>query len=184
MDALRFAIFDTETTGFEPGHVLQLAVVVARPDGTIEDEWSAYVRRRFWRPGRLGAHHVHGITRRDLRGGVTPDAALRALERRCAGAVPVAHNAAFDVTFLRAEAERLGRTLDIGPVLCSLTLSRSLDPQRTYSHKLAELAKRYGVADIPTHDALADSRTTAAVLPHLLSAAGIRDAAGLEPYCR
>ena len=182
MDALRFAIFDTETTGFEPGHVLQLAVVVSRADGTIDDEWSAYVKRRFWRPGRLGAHHVHGITRRNLRVGVPVGEALDHLERRCAGAIPVAHNAAFDVTFLRAEAERLGRPLDIGPVLCSLRLSRSLDPQRTRSHKLAELARHYGVADIPTHDALADSRTTAAVLPHLLAAAHVRDAADLQPY--
>jgi DNA polymerase-3 subunit epsilon len=182
MNALRFAIFDTETTGFEPGHVLQLAVVIARADGTIDDEWSTYVKRRFWKPGRLGAHHVHGITRRSLRAGVPPREALDEFERRCAGAVPVAHNAKFDVTFLRAEAQRLGRTLSIGSVLCSLTLSRALDPQRTRSHKLFDLARYYDVADVPTHDALADCRTTAGVLPHLLDAANVRDAGDLAPY--
>lgn len=108
--------------------------------------------------------------------------ALNALEQRCAGAIPVAHNAAFDLSFLRAEASRLGRQLHIDPVLCSLTLSRSLDPQRTRSHKLVDLARHYGVTQLPTHDALADSTTTAAVLAHLVREAGIDSAEALAPY--
>ncbi len=182
MNALRFAIFDTETTGFSPGHVLQVAVVIARGDGTIEDSWSTYVARRFWRPGRLGAYHVHGITRRALRGGISMREALDAFEQRCAGAIPVAHNAAFDLTFLRAEATRLNRPLHIDPVLCSLTLSRSLDPKRTRSHKLVDLARHYGVTQLPTHDALDDSHTTAAVLTRLLREARIDSVDALAPY--
>jgi DNA polymerase-3 subunit epsilon len=182
MNELRFAIFDTETTGFEPGHVLQVAVVVARFDGTIEHQWSSYVKRRFWKPGHLGAYHVHGITRRTLRGGIPIDEVLTTFEQQCAGAIPVAHNASFDVRFLRAEAERLGRPLALDPVLCTLTMSRALDAARKRSHKLVDLAQHYGVADIPTHDALADSRTTAAILPHLLAAAGVNGAADLAPY--
>ena len=182
MNPLRFAIFDTETTGFTPGHVLQVAVVVARADGTVEDTWSAYVKRRFWKPGRLGAYHVHGITRRDLRGGVPMHEALDHLEQRCVDAIPVAHNAAFDLAFLNAEATRLNRALTLKPVLCSLTLSRSLDPQRQRSHKLVYLARQYSVKDIPTHDALADSLTTAAVLSRLVIEADIRDVDDLAPY--
>ena len=182
MHPLRFAILDTETTGFTPGHVLQVAVVIARGDGTIEDSWSTYITRRFWRPGRLGAHHVHGITRRTLRGGMPPHDAIEQLEHRCVNAIPVAHNAAFDLTFLRAEAARLGCELRMGPMLCSLTLSRSLDPQRSRSHKLVDLARHYGVDEVPTHDALADSRTTAAVLSHLLLAANVNSVEDLAPY--
>lgn len=182
MSALRFAVLDTETTGFTPGHILQVAVVVARGDGGIEHTWSTYIARRFWRPGRLGAYHVHGITRRALRGGIPMHDALDALERHCAGAIPVAHNAAFDLAFLRAEATRLSRPLRIDPVLCSLKLSRSLDPQRARSHKLVDLARHYGITQLPTHDALADSTTTAAVLAHLLADAGIHQADDLAPY--
>ena len=187
MSTMRFAIIDTETTGFRPGHVLQVAVVTAqvtaeKNDAVIDDEWSAYVKRRFWKPGRLGAHHVHGITRRSLRSGLPIASVLDELESRCVGAIPVAHNAAFDLAFLRAEASRLERELHVGPVLCSLMLSRALDPQRTRSHKLVDLARHYGVAQLPTHDALADSRTTAAVLAHLLADASVRAVEDLAPY--
>ena len=165
---LRFVVFDTETTGLEPGHILQLAYVVVRGNGQVLEDYSTYVKRRFWRPGPLGAHHVHGISRRHLRSGVSMLDALDRLEQACADALPVAHNAAFDLTFLRAESLRLGRPLRLEPTLCSLKLSRSLDPQRSRRHKLANLVEHYGLAAIPTHDALADARATASLLPHLL----------------
>jgi len=67
----RFAVVDTETTGLSPDTcaILQLGIVIVRGDGVIEDQFSTYIKRRFWKTGRLGAHHVHGITRRHLRTG-------------------------------------------------------------------------------------------------------------------
>ena len=178
----RFVVFDTETTGLEPGHVLQLAFVVVRGNGEMLEDYSTYVKRRFWRPGPLGAHHVHGITRRNLRSGVPMRDALDQLERACEGAIPVAHNAAFDLTFLRAESQRLGRPLRLEPTLCSLKLSRSLDPQRSRRHKLANLVEHYGLDAIPTHDALADARATASLLPHLLRDRGASRLGDIDAY--
>ena len=143
---LRFVVFDTETTGLEPGHILQLAFVVVHGNGEVLEDYTTYVKRRFWRPGPLGAHHVHGITRRHLRSGVAIGEALDRLEQACSGALPVAHNAAFDLTFLRTESDRLGRQLRMEPTLCSLRLSRSLDPQRSRRHKLANLVEQHAAA--------------------------------------
>ena len=64
-------------------------------------------------------------------------------------------------------------TLPINEPLCTLRMSRALDPDRQLSHRLADLCARYDVMLVRPHDALADADATAAVLPHLLRAHGI-----------
>lgn len=177
----RFAVVDTETTGLSPAtcSMLQLGIVVVRGDGTIESQFSTYIRRRFWKPGRLGAHHIHGITRRNLRSGVTIHEALDRLSTELKTATFVAHNAKFDLGFLRAEAQRCGHPLIIHDPICTLTLSRSLDPTKAHPHNLRQLAIRYGIHDVPNHDALADAMVTARLLPLLLAKANITHAGEL-----
>lgn len=170
ISSMRFAIVDTETTGLFPAtdRLLQIAVVIARGDGTIEHQFATHIKRLVLKPGRLGAHHVHGITRGDLHRGMPPEAALQELQTLLQGAVFAAHNATFDLGFLRAEARRANFALHIPSHVCTLKMSRALDPQSTKSHKLSEIAKRYNLVNERQHDALADALTTAAVLPRLL----------------
>ena len=82
------------------------------------------------------------------------------------------------------EQRKAGKThgVDVPIVnpLCTLTLSRRLDPDRQLSHRLTDLCARYGVELVRPHDALADADATAAVLPHLLQAHGITSAAQLS----
>ena len=165
----RFAIVDTETTGLFPAkdRVLQLGVVIVRGDGTIESQFSTHIKRLVFKPGRLGAHHVHGITRSDLLRGTPLETALQELQDMLQGAVFTAHNAAFDLGFLRAEANRANFALNIPSHICTLRMSRALDPKSTRSHKLSEIAKRYNIVNDRQHDALADALITAAVLPRL-----------------
>lgn len=172
---MRFAVVDTETTGLSPTTcaMLQLGIVVVRGDGTIESQFSTYIKRRFWKPGRLGAHHIHGITRRNLRTGVTIHEALDRLSTELQTATFVAHNAKFDLGFLRSEAQRCGNPLTIHDPICTLTLSRSLDPNKAHPHNLRQLAIRYGITDVPNHDALADALVTARLLPLLLAKANV-----------
>lgn len=171
VSSMRFAVVDTETTGLSPAtdRLLQIGVVVVRGDGTIEHQFATHIKRHFFKPGRLGAHHVHGITRGDLHRGIPPEAALQALQVLLQGAVFTAHNAAFDLEFLRAEATLANFALQIPSPICTLKMSQALDPQSTKSHKLSEIAKRYNLVNGHQHDALADALVTAAVLPRLLS---------------
>ena len=48
LDEQRFAVVDVETSGLSPRRhrILQVAVVQARADGTILDEWASDVRPR------------------------------------------------------------------------------------------------------------------------------------------
>jgi DNA polymerase III subunit epsilon len=84
-----------------------------------------------------------------------------------AGAVLVAHNAAFDVAVLDRAARRvLGRPMGL-PSLCTFKLARRLLPDVTKA-SLDGLAAHYGLAKASRHRALADAELTAAILIRLM----------------
>jgi DNA polymerase-3 subunit epsilon len=182
-----FAVVDLATSGLSMRRhrVLQIGLVIVQADGTVLDEWSSFVKLR-WPLQRVGPTEIHGITRRILRGAPALDDALDELGARLDGSLFTAHNAAFDAGFLsRASRHRpatgpLRRSLD--PALCTLRMSRRLDPTREQSHRLADVCARYGVALERPHDALGDALATAAVLPHLLQAHGIADTEQLSAF--
>lgn len=182
--AQRFAVVDTETTGLSTTDdvVLQIGVVVVRADGTVEYEYSTYLRRLTWGFGHPGAYSVHGITRRKLRSGAKPADALAHLNESLRGALFTAHNAKFDLGFLASDAARFGIDMQLSPALCTLQLSRKLDPKRERSHKLGDVAQHYGIDRVQQHDALADARLTARCLPHLLRNLSITSAADLRSH--
>jgi DNA polymerase-3 subunit epsilon len=98
---------------------------------------------------------------------------LRELAVRLDGSRFVAHNAPFDIGFLHRAAARHGVVMPVNEPLCTLRMSRALDPDRRQRHRLTDLCERYGVELVRPHDALADADATAAVLPHLLRAHGV-----------
>lgn len=181
---VRFAVIDVETSGLRPrrDHLLQIAVVVADASGSVVSQWSTYVRPRWWRIARLGPRHVHGITRSMLRHAPTESEAIAELAARVRGAVVTAHNAGFDMAFVRRATRRAGVALPRAQLLCTLRMSRALDPERLQSHRLGDVCARYGVEPGRAHDALADAEATAAILPHLLAALRIDDVGALTPY--
>jgi DNA polymerase III epsilon subunit-like protein len=175
----RFAVVDVETSGLsvKRHRVLQLAVVSMLGDGTVVDRWTTDVRAL-----RVGPRRIHGITRR--RAWRAPSFAVVAPElvRRLDGTVVVAHHARFDWAFLGRALRRAGVEAPAGGQLCTLQLSRSLDPDRERRHGLSDLCERYGVARGQQHDALADAEATARVLPKLLAEAGIIDGTMLQEH--
>jgi DNA polymerase-3 subunit epsilon len=178
----RFAVVDVETSGLRPGrdNVLQVAVVTVEADGSVVDRWQTLVKLR-WPWSRVGPTHIHGLRRRALRRATPPVDAIAELVSRIDGAVFTAHNAAFDAKFVRKWARRHGVELDVAQPLCTLDLSRRLDPDRLLAHGLADVCERYGVTLERHHDALADATATAAVLPYLLRAWDVNDPTDLEP---
>ena len=179
----RFAVVDVETSGLSTRrhHVLQIGLVTVEADGDVVDEWATLVHLdRPWH--RVGSARVHGIRRRDVRRAPRAAEALAELARRIDGAVFTAHNAGFDAAFLERAAQRHRVELRLRPRLCTLGLSRTLDPDRQLTHGLLAVCDRYGIALDHHHDALADARATAAVLPHLLAAHGVLDGAGTAEH--
>ncbi|MDX2379408.1 MAG: 3'-5' exonuclease [Acidimicrobiia bacterium] len=182
----RFAVVDLETSGLSSRRhrILQLAMVTVEADGTRLDSWETLVKLR-WPWQRVGPTQVHGLRRGDLRGAPPLDEVLDEFSERLDGALFTAHNAEFDSEFLlRAARRRQGLDLDatLAPRLCTLRMSRRLDPERERSHRLGDVCDRYGVEISRPHDALADATATAEVLPHLLAAHDISEPGQLEPH--
>ena len=171
----RFAVVDIETTGLEPAdhHILQIAVVHSDSTGRVLSSWSTYVKPPRWPFASLGPRDVHGISRRSLRGAPRVREALAELADHLRGEVFTAHNVDFDLPFLQHHAHLAGVELQVVAPVCTLALSRSLDPSATRSHRLVDLCERYGVELTRAHDALEDSRSTAGILPHLIKESGV-----------
>lgn len=179
----RFAVVDIETSGLSTRRhrVLQVAVVSV-DQGAVVDEWSSLIALRWpWPIHRVGPRRVHGIGRRDLRGAPKQAAVLAELADRLDGSVFTAHNVRFDWPFLASAARQARVELTPSARLCTLRLSRSLDPERALSHRLGDMTARYGISNDRPHDALHDARATAAALPHLLRAHEITTADDLVP---
>jgi DNA polymerase-3 subunit epsilon len=177
----RFAVVDIETSGLSlrRHRILQIAVVTVE-GGEIVDEWSSLIGLR-WPWQRVGPRRMHGIDRRSLRGAPDRHVVLEQLARRLDGTVFTAHNASFDWAFIQRAARREHIELPSVQRLCTLQLSRRLDPERTASHRLRDLCDRYGVPNDKPHDALYDARATAVVLGHLLAANEVAASDDLDP---
>ena len=177
----RFAVVDIETSGLSlrRHRILQVAVVTV-DNGVMVDEWSSLVRLR-WPWQRVGPRAVHGIDRRSLRTAPDRRQVLTELAERLDGTVFTAHNAAFDWSFIERAARRDHVVLPPVQRLCTLRLSRKLDPDRLSSHRLDDLCVRYDVANDRPHHALYDAKATAAVLPYLLAGHQVAAAADLDP---
>lgn len=182
----RFAVVDLETSGLDARRhrMLQVAMVTVDEFGEVHDEWETFVKLR-WPLGRVGPTHVHGITRSMLRGAPRLQSVLDQFSQRLGDSMFVAHNARFDGEFL-SRASRRHASVGLGDALerrlCTLRMSRRLDPERELSHRLADVCTRYDVALDRPHEALADARATAAILPHLLRAHHVTAVADLEPF--
>ena len=187
MSLPRFAVVDLETSGLDSRRhrMLQVAMVTIDESGVIHDEWETYVKLR-WPLARVGPTDVHGITRPMLRGAPRLSDVLDEFSERLGDSMFVAHNARFDGEFLaraaRHRAAPMRLTTALERRLCTLRMSRRLDPDRELSHRLSDVCERYEVALDRPHQALADAMATAAVLPHLLRAHDVRDLDDLAPF--
>ena len=93
---------------------------------------------------------------------------------------------AFDGEFLPNTTRRSRTTTTLPQLLerrlCTLRMSRRLDPDRVRSHRLIDLCDLYGVSLDRPHEARSDALATAAILPHLLRAHDVTDIGDLEPF--
>ena len=179
-----FVIFDIETTGLNPyRHKLIEIGAVKVEKGIITDRFSEFVNPIVSIPYEI--EQLTGITDLMLKdAGVLEDVLPRFLEF-CEGSVLVAHNAQFDVNFIRLKAAELGITVDY-TVADTMTMARVLLHElKTFN--LKSVTKATGVLLENHHRAVDDAEATAGVFLRfleMLKEKGIKTLAGLNEFGR
>lgn len=167
-----WAIVDVETSGFRPGQarVLSLAALAIGPDGQVEQSVVSLLN-----PGvDPGPTHVHGLTAGMLEDQPQFADIVGELIELLGGRTLVAHNAAFDYSFLTAEAELVDAQLPIDTVMCTVELARRLE-LGVDNLRLETLAAHWDVAQTRPHDAFDDAVVLSGVLASALQRARERD---------
>lgn len=167
-----FVVVDLETTGTRASgdEITEIGAVRVR-GGEVQAELSTFVAIRGTLPGHIS--RLTGIAPADLVDAPPLGEVMSTFLEFSRGAVLVAHNARFDLGFLRAASVSTGLEWPEPPTLCTLTLARRiLHPGETPSHRLGHLAAHLGATVEPNHRALQDARATVDVLHALISRVG------------
>ena len=177
LTALSYTVFDTETTGLQPSkgdEIVSIGAVRIVNGRLLEQEvFEQLVDPRHAMSPE--ASRITGIEASMLENQPTIDRVLPAFRTFCEDTVLVAHNAAFDMRFLRLKEEAAGVRF-AQPVLDTLLLSAVIHPQ-VESHGLEAIAERMGVNPIGRHTALGDAIMTGEIFLRmipLLAQQGIR----------
>lgn len=160
-----YCVLDLETTGFSPRleKITEIGVMKYQ-DGKVIDKFSCFVNPEKSIPPRVV--EVTGITDDMVRKAETIDKVFPKLLEFIKDSVLVAHNAEFDVGFLRHVAKELGYEFDF-TYLDTLSLAYELFPEyKTY--KLGRIAKNLGIKVDVAHRALDDVDTTVKVFKVML----------------
>jgi DNA polymerase-3 subunit epsilon len=163
-----FAVIDLETTGWSPGAaaITEIAAVRVR-GGRRQGEFASLVNPGV--PVPPGIEDLTGISDWMLAAAPRLPAVLPGLLDFADRCVLVAHNAPFDVGFLRAACAECGLAWPRFTVLDTVMLARQLmDPDEVPDCKLGTLAGFFRARTAPSHRALADARATADVLGWLI----------------
>jgi DNA polymerase III subunit epsilon len=147
-------IFDFETTGLNPetDRVIEMAAVRVR-NGIVVGEFSTLVNHPEITSLPPKITEITGITTDMMREGISERSAFQMLNRFIGDSTLVAHNAAFDLSFLHYVLMRLaGRTFD-NPFIDTLSICRD---RFAYPHKLTDMCDRLGIRLDGAHRALND----------------------------
>lgn len=156
-----YLALDFETTGLDPARerVVEVGAIRFIPGeaGVTEaGSLSSLVNPGIRIPRQVIA--IHGITDEAVEGSPRFPEVGPVLQALASGAYIVAHNAPFDLAFLRAELARAGLASPLNPVIDTRILAKAAFPGLT-SYKLVDLATRFGIDKGRSHRALDDART-------------------------
>ncbi len=173
-------VFDIETTGFSPvsDRIIEIGAVKVR-EGKITDRFSVFVNPEKPIPFRI--EQLTGINDNMVMDADKIEEVLPAFLDFCGDAVLAAHNAGFDMSFIRENARRLGMPREF-TYLDTMGIARLLLPGQA-KHTLDAVAKTLHLSLENHHRAVDDAECTAQMYQaflKMLSDKGIESLSQLE----
>ncbi len=167
-----YVVFDIETTGFSPlyNKIIEIGAVKVSK-GEIVDKFSTFVN-----PEEPIPYRIEQLT--SINDGMVIDAPaidkiLPEFLKFCKGAVMVAHNADFDMSFIISEGKKLGIERDY-TIVDTVALARMLLPHIS-KYKLDNVAKALNVSLENHHRAVDDAGCTAEIFVKFIEMLKVRD---------
>ena len=161
-----FVVFDLETTGFDKKEckIIEIGAVKIR-NGEVIDTFSEFVDPEQPIPPKIT--ELTSITDSMVEGAEKIEVMLPRFKEFCKDCVLVAHNALFDVGFMKEKARQQGTDFEFC-YMDTLTLGRAMYPGLT-NHKLDTISKHLNVILENHHRAVDDAKATADVFVKMMN---------------
>ncbi len=179
-----YVVFDIETTGFSPiyNKIIEIGAVKV-VGGEIVDRWSTFVNPQVPIPKEIET--LTGINDHMVKDAPTIEQILPEFLAFCEGCIMVAHNAAFDMSFIYTNAKRQNLSasytvVDTVGIACVLLTTLG-------NAKLGNIAKHLGIKLENHHRAIDDALATAEIFKRfieLLEAREVFDLSALNEMGR
>ena len=172
-----YCVLDLETTGFsaKTEKITEVGIMKLK-NGEVIDEFSTFVNPEKHIPARVT--EVTNITDDMVKDADTIEKVFPKILEFIEGSVLVAHNAGFDIGFLKQNAKRLGYEFDY-TYLDTLSLAKDLFPDYK-KYKLGKIAENLGIKVEVAHRALDDVDTTVKVFKVMLDMLKKRGAKSID----
>lgn len=167
LNEIKFACLDAETTGLSPeggGKICEIAVSVSQ-GGRVVDEFSTLLNPGIPMSPEVVA--IHGITNEMVKDAPSFADVMPKLLGLLDDSVIVAHNADFDVSFLRAEFAACGMRFPPYPVVDTLKLARKSG--KFARNRLGLIAEELGISCQGWHRAMADTKMAEQIFYYFLT---------------
>ena len=160
-----FCAIDLETTGVNPlfHRIVEVGMVRFNMNGPV-GEYSTLVKPGM--PIPVEAYDIHGISDQDVADAPPFAEIARNVMNFCEGAVLVAHNPSFDVSFLARSYTDAGLNPGVIRALDTVRLARIAFPMME-NHRLPTLCRELGIKGTH-HRAMADALACMEVFTHVI----------------
>lgn len=151
-------IVDIETTGLDPAadEIIEIGAIKVE-GGEVKDIFNKLIKPEKQVPENIVS--LTGITQEMLVGELPVKPVLSLFASFIGDSIIVAHNAAFDTTFLKIKMKKyLNKELD-NFIVCTLLVARDLLPNLE-NHKLPTIARYFNLDIANRHRAIGDAELT------------------------
>ncbi len=160
-----FVVFDIETTGFSHfnDRITEIGALLIK-GGEVQETFSSFVNPHMPIPEKVVS--LTGITDEMVADAPDESEVVKKFLDFADGRMLVAHNANFDVSFIRAAAERIGIPFK-NPYCDTVPISRAL-LRELKNHKLDSVARALRLGDFNHHRAVDDAEILSKIFIRLL----------------